>query len=165
MAKLKKKKTKVVKKREKAGQPTKYKPGYCDEIVEFFNIEPYEDLEIDHFDEDGNVKWTDKKRVATKLPTLVGFSRKIGVCYSTIKNWMDVKHPSHQPIFLATVTRVAKDMQKDHLIQSGLQGLYNPQAFKFVAINITNMRDQSGLALTGPEGEPLEITVTVKNGT
>lgn len=140
----------------KLGRKTKYKPEYCKEVIKFFDQPPYEDIEMPHYDKSGNkdedgnriVVWNDSKRVPTKLPTLVGFARNIGVCYATLFNWMDSSHASFQKDFLDTVTHIAKALQKDHLIQNGLQGLFNPQAFKFVAINCTDMKDKQEHAHT-----------------
>lgn len=152
---------------KKRGQPTKYKPEYCQTAIDFFDVPPYEDVKIPHYDkngkkdEDGNpvVVWEDIKRMPNKLPTLVGFAREIGVCYATLFNWMDPEHGSFQKEFLDIVTRVSKELQKEHLIQNGLQGLYNPQAFKFVAINVTDMRDIKAHEIGGEDGGPIPFSI------
>ena len=134
----------------KGGRPTKYKKKYCQELIEFFDIEPYEDIKVPHYQPNGKtIKWNDFKRMPNKLPTLVGFARHIDVCYATLFNWMDNKHASFHQEFLDIVTRIGKALQKEHLIQNGLQGLYNPQAFKFVAVNITDMVDKHDIDLSG----------------
>ncbi len=134
-------KTLEEKKRGK-GQPTKYKPEFCQAIIEFFNEEPYEDIEIEHFDKSRSVSWVDKKRMPRKFPTLVEFGKSIGICYATVFNWIDKKHASFQKDFLDAFTR-AKEGQKNFLIQNGLQGLYNPLFAKFVALNVTDMKDEA----------------------
>lgn len=162
-----KKKKKKVAKSKKNGRPTKYRKAYCDKLIKFFDVEPYIDVDIHHYeksgrlDKNGNrvVIWDDIRRLPNKLPTLVGFAREIGICYATLFNWMDKEHGSFHQGFLDTVTRIAKALQKDHLIQCGLQGLYNPQAFKFVAINCTDMEDKSSQELTGQDGKPIQVNI------
>jgi hypothetical protein len=95
----------------------------------------------------GKVKWKDYKRFANKLPTLVGFAKHIKVAIRTVYNWADENTGSFQVEFLHAFKQ-AKLLQKDFLIQNGLQGLYNPIFSKFTAINITDMRDQQDVVLS-----------------
>lgn len=132
----------------KPGQPTKYKKEFCKQMIEFFNAEPFEDREIPHY-KNGEVAWNDVKRLPNKLPTMVQFARDISVCISTVYNWLDSKHDSHQPEFLETYTRIAKRLQKDFIIQNGLQGISNPIITKFVAVNLTDMRDTQVKEMSG----------------
>ena len=132
----------MAKKRAKAGQPTKYKPVFCRKIIEVFSAEPYEDVKLEHFDvKTDKVKWVDKKRMPRKLPTLVGFAKSIKVNYRTVYAWQDENCGSYQEEFSQVLMR-AKELQKDFLIQNGLQGLYNPIFSKFVATIITDMKDK-----------------------
>lgn len=71
-----------------------------------------------------------------------------------IYNWLNEKHGSFQQEFLDAFT-CAREIRKDWLIDLGLSGLTPPASFKFVAINVTEMRDQSGLNIGGADGEPL----------
>jgi hypothetical protein len=124
------------------GRPTKYKKEYCKEIIEFYSCEPFEDIDLPHYDNDGvTVKWTDKKRMANKLPTMVQFAKHIKCGVSTVYDWLDPDHASYQKEFSDTYIH-AKRLQKDVLIQNGLLGLYNPAFAKFVAVNFTTMRDK-----------------------
>lgn len=128
--------------KRKAGQPTKYKPEYCEEIITFFSQEPYEVIDLPHYQTDGKtLKWMDKKREPRKLPTLIGFAKYINVAVRTVYRWTEKNTTSYQEEFLQAFT-YAKKLQKDFLIQAGLMGLYNPIFAKFTAINITDMRDQ-----------------------
>ncbi len=133
----------MVKKKKKAGQPTKYKPGYCDELVKFFDIEPFEDIELPHYQKDGKtLRWTDFKRMPSRLPTLRRFAKKIKVGISSIYRWLDENNGAFQPKFRDAFTH-AKEIRKEFLIENGLQGLYPPLSFKFVAINLTDMKDKT----------------------
>lgn len=125
-------------------RPTKYKAEYCQKLIRFFSTEPYEDRKLPHYKGRGKNRelvWTDYKRMANKLPTLVGFAKHIKVCVATLYNWIDSEHSSFQQKFLDAFTQ-AKRMQKDFIIQNGLQGCYNPLFAKFVAVNLTDMRDK-----------------------
>jgi len=137
----------------KRGRPTKYKPEYCKQIIDFFDIEPYEDVEIPHYDkkkgkEGGIVVWTDIKRMPNKLPTLRDFAKKIEVCISNVYDWVNPEASSFQKKFCDAFT-YAKEIRKWFLIQNGLQGMYNPLSFKFVAINVTDMVDRTDFTSGG----------------
>ena len=69
------------------GRPTKYKPEYCQQIIEFFDVdEPWELVEEQHTNKNGE-KWSRWIRQAKKLPTLRDFGRMVGVDYWTVWNW------------------------------------------------------------------------------
>jgi hypothetical protein len=112
----------------KGGRPTKYKPEFCQQLIAYFDIEPWTE--------------TDGKRQANRLPTLNNFSKMIGVGISTVYDWIDKDHASHQPKFSDAFQR-ALDCRKDFLVENGLQGLHNAAYAKFVAVNLTDMRDKA----------------------
>ena len=114
---------------------TKYKPEYCQKLIDFFDVEPYEDRELKHFGKDGELKWVDYKRMANKLPTLRNFAKEIGFNFTTVYKWRkDFKE------FSNAFTQ-AKELQKWFLIENGLNGCYNPAFAIFTAKNITDMKD------------------------
>lgn len=119
-----------------AGRPTKYKPEYCQELIRFFDVEPYTDVDLEHYDKDGNVKWVDKKRMANKLPTLRNFAKSIEINIDTVYEWIK-KYEEFSDAFTH-----AKDLQKWFLIENGLNSCYNPMFAIFTAKNITDMRDK-----------------------
>src|SRR5438105_2307280 len=136
------------------GRPTKYKPEYCEEIIKFFSVEPYRKevtAEIKGYGKAGNQNFekTEYKLVANPLPTLAKFARKIGVNKDTVIEWTKV-HEEFSDAY-----NVAKDLQKDFLVDNGLAGLYPPASFIFTAKNITDMRDkqevENNVHLTGFE--------------
>lgn len=144
----------------KAGRPTKYKPEYCQKLIEFFDVEPYEDKPLEHYGKDGEVKWTDYKRMANRLPTLRNFAKEIGVSFDTVYEWVK-QHPAFSDAFTQ-----AKDLQKWFLIENGLNGCYNPAFAIFTAKNITDMRDLSNVDHTtkGEKIEPGTIKIVPLDG-
>jgi hypothetical protein len=138
--------------KEKPGQPTKYRPEYCQEILDYFGILPTYITKKTTITKSGGEITEDVER-ANSLPTIEGFANKLGVTTATIVNWTKDNEE-----FLSAYTR-AKAMQKDILIQNGMKGLYNPQFAQFVATNCTDMRIKSEVAHTGAEGKPLTVIV------
>jgi hypothetical protein len=130
------------------GRPSKYQESYCDQVIEFFNRDPFELIYIT--DDEG------KKTVATNkhgdpimkpcaLPTKEGFAISIGVHSNTLLNWAD-DHPE----FLCAIKK-AEDIQKDILIQNGLIGAYDKTFAIFVAKNVTDMSDKKAIDHTSSD--------------
>ncbi len=136
------------------GRPTKYYPEICQELIDWFDQEPYEDIEIPHY-KNGEVSWNDKKRVPRQLPTLRNFARSKKICISTIYNWIDEKHDSFHPEFLEAYSKCVKSGQKEFLIQNGLAGCWNPLFTKFVAVNMTDLTDKQEIDHTS-KGEKIQ---------
>lgn len=143
--------------KRKAGQPTKYKPAHCQALIDFFDVEPWEQQKIEHFDDEGRVIKTEEgKRVYRRMPTLRGFAKHIKTCIATVYNWLDQDHASYQPKFLDSYN-IAREYRTDWLIDVGLSGLAPANSFKFVAVNCTDMRDKQEHELTG------DLIVNIKN--
>ena len=125
----------------KTGRPSTYKPELADKLIKFFDIEPYEEIRLPHYDKDGKtIKWEDIKRLPRKLPTLRAFAKSINIPISTIYDWLAKDHASFQKEFSDAFTH-AKEIRKEFLIENALQGMYNPLTFKFVAVNLTDLKD------------------------
>lgn len=114
----------------KIGRPTKYKPEYCQQMIDFFNIPPTRpDIRIIN----GNEISVD---VANDLPFINSFAMKIGVNRDTLHEWTKV-HEEFSDAY-----KKCKELQKQFLIINALNGNYNSTAFIFTAKNITDMRDK-----------------------
>lgn len=132
---------------KKGGRPTKYKPEFCQQLIDFFDTEPFTTIDIIHYQKDGKTKsWVDKKRVPNKLPTLIDFAKFISVAVRTVYGWIDKESTSYQKEFLQTL-EVAREIRKWFIVQNGLCGLWNPLFAKFVSINVTDMRDKKEVEL------------------
>lgn len=141
------KKKKAPKKPKKKGRPTRYRPRFCEKLIQHFDIEPWEEREIPHY-KDGQVVWNDIKILPVRMPTLRGFAKKIGVGISTIYDWLNSEHRSYHKDFSDAFTH-AKEIRRDWLIDLGLSGGAPPASFKFVAVNVTEMRDKTDVNVSG----------------
>lgn len=130
------------------GRPTIYSPELVDELIEWFHQTPWEEIELPHYGREGEIKWVDKKRMARALPTLQNFARDKKIAISTLYSWINPNSPVYKPEFMEAYTRVAKECQKEFLIQNGLQGIFNPIFTKFVAVNLTDMKEKQEIDLT-----------------
>jgi len=147
------------KRRKKVGRPTIYKPSFCKKLIEHFDIEPWEERGIPHY-KNGEVVWTDIKILPVRMPTLRGFAKIIGVGITTIYEWLNPAEPTYKKKFAGAFT-CAKEIRKDWLIDLGLSGSAPPASFKFVAVNCTDMRDKQETEITGKDGGPLEVNITM----
>lgn len=109
--------------KSKGGRPTKYKPEYCQKMIDFFDRPLYETISLGK----------DERVVPTRFPTFERFAYNIGVNADTLKSWA-----SKFPEFLGSY-EICKNMQKDYLIYHGLTGGYNSNFAKFVSLNLTDM--------------------------
>ena len=120
------------------GRPTQYRPEYCEEIIEYFDVAPYT---------------TSVKTITTKngsiieepitLPNdarfMVGFERLIGVSLQTLHNWC-----KEYPEFLEAFTQ-AKELQARHVAVNALNGTYNGGFAQFMLMNTAGWRNKSDL--------------------
>jgi len=126
------------------GRPTKYDEKYCEEIVEFFDQEPFKVSQGDN----GKIEL-----MPCALPTFERFAFKIGVHRDTLHEWLK-KHPEFSDAY-----KKAKDLQKDILIQNGLVGAYDKTFAIFVAKNVTDMSDKQGIDHTSSDGSMTPRTI------
>ena len=140
---------------QRVGRPTKYKPEYCQEILEFFNRKPFEPV----FDANGNIALDKQGRpvmMPTALPTLAGFAIKLQTHRETVLNWTH-KHPE----FLDSYKR-AKAMQEEILVQNGLAGNYEKAFAIFLAKNVTEMKDYKAIEVTAGQEAASTLSTTKK---
>lgn len=151
----------VDKEKHAGGRPTKYKAEYCEQLLQHFDIEPWEEREIPHYktvEGERVVAWTDYKIMPVRMPTLRGFAKIIGLGISTLYDWINKEHASFVQEFSDAFT-YARDIRKEWLIDVGLSGTAPPASFKFVAVNCTDMRDKTETEHSGSiEMKPPEIT-------
>lgn len=127
----------------KGGRPTKYKEEYCQKMIDFFSIDHTREVKRTKINKDGSVhEWYEE--VANKLPTFEAFAvRELGVHVETLINWKNQKDENGnlKNVEFFESYNICKNLQKDMLNNLAMLGFYNAAYTKFVAINITDMRD------------------------
>lgn len=127
------------------GQPTAYRPEYCDRIMEFFNIDVERVEEIDVPIGNGKTV-TERKAVLNRYPTMERFAATIGVTRETVHEWATALTPDKKslrhPEFSYAYAR-ARDLGNALLIEGGMAGLWNPSFAGLAAMNIAGWKTQS----------------------
>lgn len=104
------------------GRPTKYKPEYCKQIVDYFSVKPF--------------KVISGREVANDLPQLSLFAHSIGVNQDTLHEW-NKNYPEFSEAF-----KKAKELQEAFLLSNGLSGRYQQPAFIFTMKNVCKWTDR-----------------------
>lgn len=121
------------------GAPSKFKPEYCRELVDWMDKEPY--------------KTEDGKRIPNDLPTFEKFSHHLNVTIQTLLNWCD-----EYPEFLESYKR-AKQLQLDFWRTNSLLGLYPPGFACFAGKNMFEWRDKLEHDIGNKDGLPFEVNI------
>jgi hypothetical protein len=116
------------------GAPTKYTDDVPKRLMDFFNRPLYKIEQVEVMTKQGIQKINET--VANELPTIEKFCADLMIHKSTLLAWVE-KYP-----ILSDAYSFAKQSQKNHLLQNGLNGRYNSGFAKFVAINCTDMVDK-----------------------
>jgi len=136
----------------KVGRPSKYKPQYCQAIVDFFSVEPYQTMNINITKADGSQ--VDKTvEEASPLPTFMKFCDLIGIAKHTMLKWVkDYEEFMH-------AYNKAKQLQQDFIMQNGLRGNYNSIFSIFTLKNVSRWQDRNAENW----GDRLDVTSNGKN--
>ena len=133
------------------GRPTLYKPQLCQDLIDYFSIPPYTEKEIPHHDpKTGNVVWTDYKRLPNNIPTLTAFCAKYQLGWTTVHEWINPEEPTYRPDFANAYTH-ARAMRADFLVNGGWNNVCQANTFKFIAVNLTDMRDKQEVEHTAKD--------------
>ena len=127
------------KKKHPGGRPTKYKPEYAQELIDFFNVAPYKIREYEN-EKTGKLEIIHE---AADLPTFSMFAIHIGVNVDTLHEWKNKKdeegnfvHPEFSDAY-----KKAKAYQEHVWMQNTLKGGYQ-QAFSiFIGKNVIERED------------------------
>ncbi|NDI85106.1 terminase small subunit [Undibacterium crateris] len=120
-------------------RPTKYKPEYCQMMLDYFNIEVHREVEVE-------VKpgVFEKRHITNTFPTITRFASKIGVSRDTLYEWASKKDEKgnlvHQ-LFSDTLTR-CQDLQESLMVEGGLSGAYESRVLVFMAPNLTRLKNK-----------------------
>lgn len=136
------------------GRPSSYKPEYAVQLIEHMMVDKFEKETIEEeirYSPKTGIKVSEKRKfkmIPNDLPTLEGFARKIGVTYRTLLNWSEAVEDdtAEVPVYkypdFFQAYNIAKQLQKEFLIDNGLKGNYPPAAYIFTAKNVTDMTDR-----------------------
>ena len=122
------------------GQPTKYRPEYCQQLINYFSIEPLEIIREQEITDTEGGKYI-SRRLPQRFPWFEGFARKIGVHRNTLKNWC-ADHPAFDEAY-----ETAKDLQREFLVDIGLSGATSASFAIFTMKNVCGWRDERDLKL------------------
>ena len=125
---------------------SKYDDKYCDEILEYFAVDPIETYQ----DNDGITRFK-----AARYPTMERFASMIGVTSTTLRGWCEKSER-----FNAAYQR-ALEMQRDVLITNGLTGAYNPAFAKFIATTTHGMVEKTAVDVGNEGDKPFEVNIKV----
>lgn len=134
------KKTKAKAEPRPVGRPTDYKPEYCQAIIDYFSVKPYELTEKEII-KDGHSAVIQVNE-ASDFPSFAGFAAKMGVCRDTIQEWCD-KHPE-----FSVAHKKAKVLQESWMTTNGMKSLINTPFAIFTAKNVLGWRDQKEVKAT-----------------
>lgn len=112
----------------------KYKPEYCHQLIDYFNIEPYKIENELHTNKDGST-FVVRKEIPNDMRFKSEFARQIGVNIDTLKDWCKI-YPEWKEAYEAV-----KGLQEKVLVTNGLRGLYKASFAIFTAKNILHWRD------------------------
>lgn len=115
------------------GRPTLYSPDLCEKIIKYFDQPLY--LKKKKVVSKAGVPIEIEVEVPNSLPTFEGFAKTQGTSHQTLFNWTK----KHSDFFDAY--RQCKDIQKIFIVEHGLMGGYNPAFAKFIALNVTDLRE------------------------
>jgi hypothetical protein len=136
----------------KVGRPTKYKPRFCKDIIDYFDQPITKEIVVKKFDLKSEKEYKEYKIVPNDLPTIEGFACLVGVDTTTIIEWVH----KHKQFSLAY--RQAKQLQMNIWQTNSFSGGYNPQFTIFAGKNIFGWRDKSETDITSG-GQPLNVNV------
>lgn len=136
------------------GAPTLYSPALCEELLDYFEVEPYR-MSIRTITRKDGSTVEEEVKIPNELPTLAGFAVKVGVHRDTLHEWGRV-HPE-----FSDAIKKAKDNQERILVSNGLENLYAQPFAIFTAKNLTGWRDKLAVESSGPDGGPIKSEVTV----
>lgn len=122
------------------GQPTKYKPEYCQQLIDYFSIEPLKIVAEQKIIGTEGGKYV-SRRLPQRFPWFEGFARKIGVHRNTLKNWC-AEHPEFVEAY-----DTAKDLQREFIVDVALSGAAPPSFAIFTMKNVCGWRDERDLKL------------------
>ena len=143
----------------RCGRPTLFKEEYADQLIEYFDKEPFERRPL--LDKEGNERGSEI--VPAKFPTLARFAAMIGVTRETLHDWAtskneegELKHPEFSYAY-----KKSKDFQEAILVEGAMANAFHANFSIFTAKNVLGWRDKMEQEITGADGAPLLTGIQV----
>ena len=114
---------------------SKYKPEFCQVMLDYFEREPYKIVKVRKELPDGTIQISDKE-VANDLPLFSKVSAMFGCSRETLEDWKEV-HPEW-----GYTWKRCKELQEHFLVINSLRGLYQQPFAIFTAKNILRWTDR-----------------------
>lgn len=129
--------------RFRLGRPTKYKIGYCQDIIDFFTQELYtQRIKSTITQKNGSV--VENYELVPNPPVFFGeYAYSIGTTTKTLLDWCKLF-----PDFSKAYMR-AKQLQQEHINKLANMGLYNSNYAQFTMVNISDWRLRNSVELSG----------------
>jgi hypothetical protein len=142
------------------GRPPIYKPEYVQQILDFFNVEPFK---IENYIDGNGAERTRLK--PNKFPTLARFAANLDIDRGTLADWADKKDEHGELVYpeFSRAYKRAKDYQEAILAEGGMAGAYETPFAIFTAKNVIGWRDKQDVANThaNPDGSPLALMAQI----
>lgn len=140
------------KKKRRGGAPTKYLPELCQNLLNFFDIEPiiYRDITITY--KDGSTKEISEAE-GVNLPFFTQWCRRVGISTETMYQWIK-QYPQFSDAY-----KKAKECQEEILVVNALRGTYNNAFAIFYSKNKLGYKDDRFLLPEGASG----INIFIQN--
>lgn len=124
------------KEKRKEGRPSKYKPIYCEKIIDYFDIEPsiFRDITLTY--KDGSTKEVSEEE-ASPLPTFRKFAKSIGTYHDVLLDWCK-KYPE-----FSTAYNRAKEAQMEFIIENAIRDNYSGYFAGLYMKNMFGWRDKT----------------------
>lgn len=116
-------------------QPGQYHPGYCEQMIEYFDRPKMKEI-IDSYTWKSGAVSEKSRFVPNTPPHFSEFARSIGVTTRTLNKWA-----RENPEF-RNAHQICQEILEEFLIDNGLVGAYGAIAMKFVAVNRSKMKDK-----------------------
>ena len=140
------------------GRPSKYRPEYCQQMIEFFQ-RPLTHTKIKTYTTKAGTVIEEPIEVPNELPTLEEFSESIGIWKQNLLEWTKI-----YPDFHAAYVR-AKQLFRDFIVKNGITARYDSRFAMFIAVNDTDLKDskdvQVNVQLSNITDEQLDYRINL----
>lgn len=135
------------------GKPSKYKPEYALQIVEYFQ-QAAEEIYFLHKNDKGDIR-----AIPNKFPTFERFAANIDIAYATMTNWASdrCEDGEHRYPDFAEAYQKCKNIQKACFIEGAMAGAFNPQFAALFARTNLGMNETQQLEISGNAQKPFVI--------